>query len=141
MTRQDSAKGGYKPRRPMLWAASGGFLLILAFLIAHGTDLPAKVHLDLDGVRVLGTAEPLTQDQWRLRYQREDGAIVARQYSGGFGWQSPTPPGHVVRIVYDPANPHSFQPVGLSYVPGAITAVLFTASLYLLLRVRKVLRR
>ena len=141
MTRQDPSKNSRKPRRPMLWAASGGLLLVMAFIIAHGTDLPAKVHLDLDGVRVQGTAEPVAQDQWRLRYKHEDGAIIARQYSGGFGWQTPTPPDHAVSIVYDPANPHSFQPLGLSYVPGAITAALFIASLYLLLRVRKALRR
>ena len=65
------------------------------------------------------------------------GAIRRKQYDGGFGFQRLNNGVTEIQVVYDPENPDSFQPAGLSYVPGAVTGVLFLGGMVLVLQARR----
>lgn len=115
----------------------GAACLAGALVIAQLTGLNQKLQLELDGERVVGTAEWTDEGVVFLRYEHPTGTVYRRRYDGGFGWQRPEAPKANVTLVYDPQRPNDFQPVGLWYFPGAAATIVFVMGLSLVLRGRK----
>lgn len=118
---------------------TGAACLAGALVIAQLTGLNQKIQLELDGERVVGTAEWTDEGVVFLRYEHPTGTVFRRRYDGGFGWQRVEPPRSNVTLVYDSQRPNDFQPVGLWYFPGAAATILLVVGLSLLLRGRKMM--
>ena len=96
-----------------------------AIWVGRDAHLERTAKLDFIGTRILGTAEPLGPDAYRIRYTHPaSGTIYSSIVRGTFPGGEGAIGKQDVRLIYNPADPAAFQVAGLSYIPGAITAAL-----------------
>ena len=119
------AKAALGMRRLIAQLLGGVALVVAAMLVANHTGLMDSLGLDFKGEQAVGRAEMDPNGRCILRFEDPTGAIRRKQYDGGFGFQRLNNGVTEIRVVYDPSDPDSFQPAGLSYVPGVVTAILF----------------
>lgn len=112
-------------------------MVTAAVMVGRATDLQRKAALDFGGVRVEGTAEPVDEPRtYRLTYEGPRGAIHGRRYEGSLGWQAWWGDSETITMVYHPEEPTMFQPLGVSYMPGAIALLLFSTGFVIVMRAR-----
>ena len=121
----------------MAFAIAGVFTATAAIFVARYFEFGQNIGLDLQGERVMGTAEPNENGTFRLRYEDGDG-IHARTYRGGFGLQKTADHPFEVELVRDPEKPGRFQPIGLSYLPGALVLTIFCVGMAFILHARRI---
>ncbi len=112
-------------------------LVMAAVMVGRATDLQRTAALDFGGVRVEGTVEPLDEPRsYRLTFEDPSGAIHGRRYEGALGWQGWWGDSETMTMAYHPERPGLFQPLGVSYVPGAIALLLFSTGFVVVMRAR-----
>jgi len=132
--------------RPLKWRMFGFIFagvacVLLASFIAQRTGVGKSGPLDLKGARGPATVERSPDGVNRIRFEAPSGAIYRQRYDGGFGFQRPTGPISDITVAYDPTNPEDFQPAGVSYVPGAVSLLLFFVGMAFVLHARRVATR
>ncbi len=121
----------------MMFAMAGVLIVTVSIFVARYFELALHIGLDLQGERVMGTAQPNEDGSYRLRYETE-GGIHARTYRGGFGLQDTADHPFDVQLVRDPEQPGRFQPAGLSYLPGVLTLAIFCVGMACILHARRI---
>ena len=113
-------------------------LVILAVIVGRAAELQRKAALDFGGARIEGTAEPVVEEPraYRLTFEGPGGAIHSRRYEGSLGWQGWWGDRQTMTMVYHPDDPALFQPLGVSYAPGAIALLLFSTGFVVVMRAR-----
>ena len=131
-TQDELARG-----RMIMFAMVGVLIVTASIFVARYFELQLHIGLDLQGERVMGSAQPNENGSYRLRYETEDG-IHARTYRGGFGLQETSDRPFDVQLVRDPEKPGRFQPAGLSYLPGVLTLAIFCVGMACILHARRI---
>lgn len=132
--------------RPLKWRMFGFIFagvacVLLASFIAQRTGVGKTGPLDLKGARGPATVERSPDGASLIRFETPSGDIYRQRYEGGFGFQRPTGPISDITVAYDPNNPEDFQPAGVSYIPGAVSLLLFFVGMALVLHARRVATR
>ncbi|MFO7973284.1 MAG: hypothetical protein R6V12_01465 [Candidatus Hydrogenedentota bacterium] len=137
---EENPKSKKPPWRGIVFLVAGVVLVLSAALLAQRTGLGTSLVLDLKGLRTIGSAEPMGDGVYYLRYQHPRGAIYRRRYTGRLSGE-PMPNGELeVAVVFHPEKPNRFQPAGLSYLPGVVALTMFIAGMWCVLRARSVMR-
>lgn len=125
-------------RRAALLALLGTGCTCAAIWIGNAARLDKTAKLDIVGKPVIGTAESLGADSYRLRYVHP---VTGAIYSGIFRGKPPVDPHAVgktsVRLVYNPSDPGSFQEAGRSHLPGAAAVALVVGAILCAARARR----
>ena len=130
------------PKGALPFMVAGIILVLTAAVLAQKLQLGEKLQLDLSGVREVGSAEALEEENtWNIRYQANDGAIYRKHYKGRLSGNSDAEGAIEISIVYDPDQPSDFQPRGLSYLPGTVSILLFVVGMGCMLSARQRTRR
>jgi hypothetical protein len=120
------------------YVLAGVACVLAASFVAQRTRLGRSLTLDLKGERARGLVERRDDGVYMLRFQHPSGTIYRRRYEGGFGFQSVQGRVSEITLAYDPDQPTTFQPVGLSYLPGTAAGLLFLAGMGFVLYSRRV---
>lgn len=123
--------------RMLAFVMAGVVLVTASIVVARYYELGRHIGFDFQGERVTGTAEPNEDGSYRLRYETADG-IHALSYRGGFGLQTIKDNEFEVQLARDRERPGRFQPSGLSYLPGALTLIIFCSGMACMLHARRV---
>jgi len=100
-------------------------MVAIAAWVGQHYDIVHRLALEAKGTRGVATAEPLGAGEYRLRLAL-DAAIYTRSYRGALPGGDPNSNAEFsVPVAFNPADPARFLPAGQSYLPTAITAVLF----------------
>ena len=132
--------GEEKPRPAKVpwqgWALLGaGVALVLgASLFAQRAGLGRNLVLDFRGMRAIGSAEPMADGAYSLRYEHPSGVIYRRHYSGRLSGEPSPEEAFDIAIVFDPDDPRHFQPAGLSYLPGVAALTAFIVGMVCVLK-------
>lgn len=116
------------PWRDWVLLLVGAALIAVSALVANHYDLSRNLQMDFKGVRVQGTIEPWPgANGVRLSYKHPSGTLYAMLYRKPVRWagRGRAP----IELVYLPTKPETFQPAGLSYLPGAGALTLFLLGL------------
>ncbi len=136
-THEPAAKPQIPWRRALIEIAIAMALVIAAVMVGRAADLQRKAALDFGGARIEGTVEPLDEPRThRLTFEGPDGAIHGRRHEGSLGWQAWWGDVETMTMVYHPEEPGLFQPLGVSYAPGAIALLLFSTGFVVVMRAR-----
>lgn len=124
-------------KRALIEIATALALVLAAVMVGRTTNLQRKAVLDFGGVRIEGTAEAVDDLRtYRLTFEDPRGAIHGRRYEGSLGWQGWWGDSESITMVYHPEEPGLFQPLGVSYAPGAIALLLFSTGFVVVMRAR-----
>jgi hypothetical protein len=127
---------------PRTWPhlVAGILLVGLAIVVGRTNNLAERLELDLNGERVQGTAEQVDSSTYILRYTHPAGTIHRKRYSGPFMFREGPDENFSLTLAYSMQDPAHFQPIGISYIPGAITGFLFVGGFMLVMRARQLVR-
>lgn len=122
---------------PLIYAAVGMALVLLASYLAERANLRQSLPLDLRGQTASGTAERKADGAYRISYKHPDGSIQARE-ARWLGFQRIDGDEGSIDIRFSLDGPGRFQPMGISILPTAAAGIVFITGMLLVFRGRHV---
>jgi hypothetical protein len=129
------------PFRPFLALTAGVFLVMAGAMVGERTGLGEKLWLDWNGGRAEGRVEQLASGLYRISFTAPEGSIHARGGVKSLGPLHALRPDAPLRVAYNRETPGQFQPVGVSWLPGALAIALFLSGMSLAITARRMALR